>query len=149
MHCDLPFLTARPAGPAGFANDNQSPGPGALPKGAAGIALCCETGAGGQPVAALRPVFPDGTLGAALHVAADDGDIIAIWRGFGRVLNLPLFVQSPDGVLEGVSVPPGEQSFMRRGGSALSGRRTRFARRRQQPLKPFEERRATRDRQSS
>jgi hypothetical protein len=137
MHFDLPFLVARPAGQAGFANDNDAPGIGSAPKGTAGIALCCETDTGGEPVACLRPVFGDETLGEPLHVAREGTDIIAIWRAFGRALNLPLFALSPDGALEIFSLPAGSRSYPRRGGSALTGRRTRISRRRQPPLKAF------------
>ncbi len=138
MHCDLPNLVTFPAGSAGFANDNSAPGYGSAPKGMAGLALSCEADAAGLPIAAIRPVMVDGSLGASLHVAQDGSDIIAIWRAFGQAMNLPLFAVGADGELEVFSMPMSVESYSRRGGSALTGRRTRFARKRQVPIKAFE-----------
>ncbi len=49
-------------------------------------------------------------------------------------MNLPLFVVTAEGQLDAFSATMGETSYPRRGGSPLSARRTRFARRRQVPL---------------
>lgn len=138
MHSDLPNLVSYPAGFAGFANDNATPGYGSAPKGMAGLALSCEVDAASQPIAVIRPVMADGSLGQSLHVAQDGTDIIAIWRAFGQSLNLPLFAVSADGSLEIFSMPMSVTGYPRRGGSPLSGRRTRFARKRQMPMKAFE-----------
>lgn len=137
MHINLPNLIAHPAGSAGFANDNAAPGFGSAPKGMAGLALSCETDASGNPIAVIRPVMLDGSLGNSLHVATDGTDIIAIWRAFGQSLNLPLFAVAADGSLEVFAMPMNAAASPRRGGSPLSGRRTRFARKRQAPLKAF------------
>ncbi|MCU0818967.1 MAG: DUF6101 family protein [Beijerinckiaceae bacterium] len=118
----------------GFANDNTLPGLGSAPKGTAGLALSCEQDAEGAAIAVIRPVLASGILGAPLHVARDGTDIIALWRRFGQMMNLPLFALSADGQLEAFGFTPGEVTHPRRGGSPLSGRRTRFARRRQMPV---------------
>jgi hypothetical protein len=138
MHNNLPNLVSRPAGSAGFANDNSAPGFGSAPKGMAGLALSCEMDASGNPIAAIRPVMVDGTLGQSLHVATDGTDIIAIWRAFGQSMNLPLFAVAADGSLEVLAMPMNAACYPRRSGSPLSGRRTRFARKRQMPLKALE-----------
>ena len=65
--------------------------------------------------------------------ARDGTDIIALWRRFGQVMNLPLFAVSAEGQLEAFVMAPGGASYPRRGGSPLSGRRTRFARKRRVP----------------
>lgn len=135
MHCDLPNLVVNPVGFAGFANDNSAPGYGSAPKGMAGLALSCEMDEAGLPIAAIRPVMVDGSLGASLHVAQDGTDIIAVWRAFGQAMNLPLFAIGSDGELEVFSMPMSITGYARRGGSPLSGRRTRFARKRQMPQK--------------
>jgi hypothetical protein len=140
MHCDLPNHVSQPALCACFANDNAAPGFGSAPKGMAGLALSCETDAGGTPIAAIRPVMVDGSLGASLHVAEDGTDIIAIWRAFGQSLNLPLFAVTPDGGLEVFAMPMSIVGYPRRGGSPLKDRRTRFARKRQMPISAFESR---------
>ncbi|MBN8532945.1 MAG: hypothetical protein J0L51_02530 [Rhizobiales bacterium] len=138
MHSNLPNRVTQPAGFAGFANDNSAPGYGSAPKGMAGLALSCETDASGHPIAAIRPVMVDGTLGQSLHVAEDGTDIIAIWRAFGQSMNLPLFAVASDGSLEVFAMPMSGVAYPRRGGSPLSNRRTRFARKRQIPLRTFE-----------
>jgi hypothetical protein len=137
MHSNLPNRVTHPAGFAGFANDNSAPGYGSAPKGMAGLALSCETNASGEPIAAIRPVMADGSLGQSLHVAQDGTDIIAIWRAFGQSMNLPLFAVGPDGSLEVFAMPMSAVAYPRRGGSPLSNRRTRFARKRQAPLRAF------------
>ena len=136
MQFSLPFEQSRLAEMAGFANDNTSPGLGSAPKGTAGLALSCETDPAGQPIGVIRPVLVSGELGAPLHIAYDGTDIIALWRRFGQMMNLPLYAISADGQLEAFQLAPGEKSHPRRGGSPLSGRRTRFARKRQMPVCP-------------
>ncbi|MGL5446143.1 MAG: DUF6101 family protein [Rhabdaerophilum sp.] len=147
MQIELPIHVSHPASSAAFANDNAAPGYGSAPKGMAGLALSCERDTAGQPIAAIRPVMADGSLGQSLHVAQDGTDIIAIWRAFGQSLNLPLFAVAADGSLEVFAMPMNAVGFPRRGGSPLSSRRTRFARKRQKPLTAFKmaaERAATR-----
>lgn len=136
MRFSLPFDSSRPAVTAAFANDNASPGLGTAPKGTAGLALSCETDAEGLPIAVIRPVLAQGALGSPLYTARDGTDIIALWRRFGQVMNLPLFAVSAEGQLEAFVMAPGGTSYPRRGGSPLSGRRTRFARKRRVPLRP-------------
>ncbi len=133
MQISLPNELARPS-MAGFANDNTSPGLGTAPKGTAGLALSCEQDSEGAAIAVIRPVLASGMLGSPLYMARDGSDIIAIWRRFGQVMNLPLFVVSAEGQLEAFGFSPGEITHPRRGGSPLSGRRTRFARKRKMPV---------------
>jgi hypothetical protein len=134
MLFSLPFGPSRPAGMTGFANDNSSPGLGSAPKGTSGLALACEWDAAGQPVAVIRPVLANGECGAMLHAARDGTDIVALWRRFGQAMDLPLFVVSAEGQLEAFGATSGGESQPRRGGSPLTGRRTRFARKRQMPM---------------
>ncbi|CAN1501520.1 hypothetical protein MCEMSEM23_00503 [Rhabdaerophilaceae bacterium] len=132
------FLTARPPAGAGFANDNCAPGCSATPAGTAGLALCCETNSNGLALASIRPVFLDGALGDALIATRDSSDIIALWRRLGENLRLPLFVQSTNGELGSFGSGLARTSCPRRGGSALTGRRPRFARKRAVPLQPYQ-----------
>jgi hypothetical protein len=60
----------------------------------------------------------------------DDYDVIADWRFIGTHLNLPLFSMSPSGSLKIFSGHQANPHLIRRFGSPLSGRRTRFAARR-------------------
>jgi hypothetical protein len=136
MQFSLPFEESRLAEMAGFANDNSAPGLGSAPKGTAGLALSCETDPAGQPIGVIRPVLESGMLGAPLYIAYDGTDIIALWRRFGQMMNLPLYAISADGQLEAFQFASGATSHPRRGGSPLSGRRTRFARKRQMPVCP-------------
>lgn len=128
------FLTGQPPAAVLFANDNRAPGRGSAPIGTAGLALCCESDAAGAPFATIRPVFLDGTLGEPLLGLRDGSDIIALWRGLGQQMRLPLFAQLPDGTLEAFGLSTGGPAHARRGGSPLSGRRPRFARKRAVPL---------------
>lgn len=131
------FCTANPPGSAHFANDNRAPGRGTAPTGTSGLALACVTNSRGEKLAQVCPVFEDGTLGAPLYIARDGVDIIALWRRLGEEMRLPLFVRTPEGTLETVSAPFGQSPIARRGGSPLSGRRSRAASRRQVPLAPW------------
>lgn len=128
------FSTSLPPGPVGFANDNRSPGRGTVPAGTLGLALACLTNSRGEKLAQVCPVFEDGSLGAPLYITRDGVDIIALWRRLGEEMRLPLFVKTPEGVLEAVTAPFGQSPFARRGGSPLNGRRSRAASRRQVPL---------------
>lgn len=134
MFFSLPIEQVCPVGMAGFANDNLAPGLGTAPKGTAGLALSCEMDADGMAIATIRPVLANGDLGMPLHIARDGTDVIALWRAFGQMMNLPLFAVSAEGQLEAFAHALGSVSFPRRGGSPLSGRRTRFARKRKMPV---------------
>lgn len=84
----------------------------------------------GAPIARIGVLAARGFLEAHRAGAAEEADIIALWRGLGRALDLPLFIADETGALTACSFAPGEVSFPRRGGSALSGRRPRFLSRR-------------------
>jgi hypothetical protein len=65
-----------------------------------------------------------------LYRAADDRDIIAIWRRYASTLGLPLLVEDREGRLQCVSEETPRLPFDRRGGSPLKNRRPRFLSRR-------------------
>jgi hypothetical protein len=65
-----------------------------------------------------------------LYRAADDRDIIAIWRRYARTLGLPLLVEDNEGRLQSISEESPRLPFDRRGGSPLKNRRPRFLSRR-------------------
>ena len=60
----------------------------------------------------------------------DDCDVIADWRFIGAKLNLPLYSFQRDGQLFRFNTYDADPCRLRRFGSALSHRRTRFARNR-------------------
>ncbi|WP_150287861.1 hypothetical protein [Rhabdaerophilum calidifontis] len=129
-HADGPGGRA-PSGPGSrdtpFANDN----PPAV-AGAVGLALSAEHRRDGTPVLAIRPVLAGGGLGDAVHVAGDDPDIIALWRGLGRDLNLALYLRDQTGATTPVA-PQAGRGAPRRRGSPLAARRPRFLTRRKVP----------------
>ncbi len=76
----------------------------------------------------LAHPMPDHSVIVASH--DDDLDIIADWRFIGARLNLPLFTLSLTGCLEKFTEYGVDTTVLRRFGSPLSNRRTRFAHRR-------------------
>jgi hypothetical protein len=74
----------------------------------------------------------DPSMNLAVYQAADDRDIIAIWRRYARTLKLPLLVEDREGRLQCVSEETAQIPFDRRGGSPLKNRRPRFLSRRAQ-----------------
>jgi hypothetical protein len=64
-----------------------------------------------------------------LALTADDADVIAIWRLWGRRLRLPLLVSDGQGRLEPVEAPFGP-AVERRYGRSFRTRRPRFLARR-------------------
>lgn len=135
-HADGPGGFLRP-GPGDFtalsANDNI--GMDCAPiTGVAGLVLAFETGGDGQAFVAIRAMDREGQLADPLHVAHEPDDIIALWRGLGRDLNLPLFLKDIRGQMTAIASLLPERAFPRRYGSALSGRRPRFLARRKPPF---------------
>jgi hypothetical protein len=116
-----------PGGPTMItANDNRPGNPGLR-----GLVLSAERGGDGTPALAIRALDRQGLLGAPLLVTRSDREIIALWRGFGRDFNLPLFLREPGGAMTPVAPPA--RIFARSRGSALAGRRPRFLVRRKGP----------------
>jgi Family of unknown function (DUF6101) len=118
---------------AAYANDNRVPRGGRLPY-ARGVILAMSFDEDDAPIVSLHLLLPDGEIGVPFHTAAHDMDVIALWRGLGRDFNLPLYVRSEIGHLTAISPEIGMESFPRRLGSPLSGRRPRFLARRRMPL---------------
>jgi hypothetical protein len=126
-------------GPGDFvavcANDNA--GMDAAPvTGVAGLVLAFESDSAGAAIVAIRAMDAEGHLAEPIHVAREADDIIALWRGLGRELNLPLFLRDIRGVMTAMASLLPERAFARRRGSPLSGRRPRFLARRMVPLAP-------------
>lgn len=135
-HADGPGSRVRPgpgAHPAFFANDNRARFPVPV-AGVRGLVLATETGRDGSALATIRMLAVDGTLGAPLHTAREPWDIIALWRGLGRDLDLPLFLRDISGAMTPIAPLSGEIVFAHCRGSALSGRRPRFLARRLVPM---------------
>jgi hypothetical protein len=72
----------------------------------------------------------DASLGIVLTRTTDDTDVIALWRGYGRTLSLPLLVEDAAGRLQPVEDGVSHGPFPRRHGSPLKNRRPRFLARR-------------------
>ena len=117
------------------ANDNLTRFPAAL-EGVYGLALITEFAPEGTPVVTIRGLDAEGGLLPPLHIARDPSDIVALWRGLGRDLNLPLYLPDDAGVMTPVTPLAGEIVHARRKGSPLSGRRPRFLTRRKVPANP-------------
>ena len=137
--CDLTCTD----GAAFFANDNHAPLALFRPGNARAILLCQEHDADGLAILAIRILMADGET-TVLETADNAQEIIALWRAAGAGMNLPLALRDAGGTISYFTQRPGEASFHRRGGSALSGRRPRVMRRRQPPLKAFVFKRKTR-----
>jgi hypothetical protein len=116
-----------------FANDNRRRFPAAI-AGACGLVLAAEHTQDGAALATIRALEADGTLGEAIHITEEPWDIIALWRGLGRDLGLPLYLHDATGGMTPVSPVAGEIIHAHHRGSALSGRRPRFLARRRMPL---------------
>jgi Family of unknown function (DUF6101) len=92
-----------------------------------GVALRAEPGKLRFEIVLLHV---DPSLEVVLLRAGDDADIIARWRGFGDMLDLPLLVEDEAGRLQPLENSREPRFFDRRHGSALKGRRPRFLARR-------------------
>lgn len=137
-HADGPGDSALP-GPgdlaAFYANDNRAR-PSDAVSDVRGVVLAAEIGRNGTALVTIRVLTMDGSLSEPLHVTHEPWDVIALWRGFGRAHNLPLYLRDASGVMTPISPLAGEFAFAHRYGSALSNRRPRFLARRQMPLAP-------------
>ena len=71
-----------------------------------GVALCLQPGAGEALVYQVRLVHPDPELTVMLDEALDDRNIIADWRLWSRVLNLPALVERAVGRYEVAEATP-------------------------------------------
>lgn len=68
----------------------------------------------------------DGSLEVVIARMADDADLIARWRGYGRMLSLPLLAEDERGRLQAMEATGADGPFPRRRGSPLKNRRARF-----------------------
>ncbi|MGL5116683.1 MAG: DUF6101 family protein [Beijerinckiaceae bacterium] len=93
-----------------------------------GVALRAEAGRSQFEIVLLHM---DPSLEVVLMRAGDDAEIIARWRGFGSMLDLPLLVEDEAGRLQPLEDDCEPRFFDRRSGSALKERRPRFLARRQ------------------
>jgi Family of unknown function (DUF6101) len=84
--------------------------------------------AGGLFEIALLHVDPG--LDLVLARAADDTDVIALWRSYGRIIRLPLLAEDRDGRLQPMAEEAAPRTAERRLGSSLKSRRPRFLARR-------------------
>lgn len=71
-----------------------------------GVALCLQAGVGDALVYQVRLVHPDPELTVVLDEALDDRNIIADWRLWARVLNLPALVERELGCYEVAEATP-------------------------------------------
>lgn len=137
---DGPGRLALP-GPGDFAaipaNENDPFGVSPPITGVRGLVLAFETREDDSPLVTIRAMDESGSLAPALHTAYEPDDIIALWRGLGRDLDLPLFILDIRGIMTPVTSIRPNSAFPRRKGSPLSGRRPRFLMRRKVPLSPF------------
>jgi hypothetical protein len=117
------------------ANDNGLPATAIAA--ARGLVLSLEAGSNLEPVATIRLLAEDDTLLEPVHIAHESFEVVALWRGLGRDLGLPLYLRDSAGVMTPVMPVLGERVYPRAKGSPLSGRRPRFLARRRAPLKPF------------
>lgn len=92
-----------------------------------GVALRALGRAGPYEIALLHA---DPSLELVLARTADDTDLIALWRGYGRRLSLTLLVEDGDGRLRTVEAGAADRPFPRRRGAPLRHRRPRFLARR-------------------
>jgi Family of unknown function (DUF6101) len=72
----------------------------------------------------------DRSLDVLLLRAADDGDVIATWRGYGRATGLPLLIEDAEGRFQPFEDQRQHGPAERRFGSPLKLRRPRFLARR-------------------
>jgi hypothetical protein len=72
----------------------------------------------------------DPGLDLVLSRAADDTDVIALWRSYGRRIGLPLLVEDAEGRLQPIADEAAHAPAERRHGSPLRTRRPRFLARR-------------------
>ena len=77
----------------------------------------------------------DSSLEVVIARTHDDSDLIATWRGYGRMLALPLLAEDARGRLQAMEAGGGEAPFARRHGSPLKNRRPRFLARRKTGVK--------------
>jgi hypothetical protein len=68
----------------------------------------------------------DASLEVVITRTGDDSDLIALWRDYARMLDLPLLAEDGRGRLLPMEAWPSEHPFARRRGSPLKNRRTRF-----------------------
>ncbi len=83
----------------------------------------------GQPFE-LALTHMDANLEVVIARTADDSELIALWRSYGRMLSLPLLAEDARGRLQAIEPRGDHPPFPRRHGSPLKNRRPRFLARR-------------------
>ena len=68
----------------------------------------------------------DESLEVVIARTSDDSELIALWRGYGRMLSLPLLAEDARGRLQAMEARGAGGPFPRRRGSPLKNRRARF-----------------------
>jgi len=68
----------------------------------------------------------DASLEVVITRTADDRDLVALWRGYARMLSLPLLAEDRQGRLHAMEAWGNDGPFARRRGSPLKNRRARF-----------------------
>lgn len=128
MQMTDPFMGLVPTGvtlggPApGFVNDNV---PAEPEEGFEGLLLRRH---GEHYEIVLRHADPDRSH--RVETAADDADVIALWRSIGQKVGLPLLAETPDGMIVQIEPAPRGGNHDRRHVSVLANRRPRFLARR-------------------
>lgn len=107
--------------------------------GARGLVLSRRAGEDGLPYFEVAILFGDDRTATPIHIAADDHDVIARWRGHAADLGLPLMMEREDGVVVTAYDHMGcvrlGSLHMRRRNPATMYRRPRFLMRRKTGLR--------------
>lgn len=107
--------------------------------GARGLLLSRRTGEDGMPYFEVAILFGDDRTATPIHIAADDHDVIARWRGHAAELGLPLMMEREDGIILTAYDHMGcvrlGSLHMRRRNPATMNRRPRFLMRRKTGLR--------------
>lgn len=82
----------------------------------------------------LALTHADASLDVLIARTQDDSDMVALWRGYARMLSLPLLAEDGGGRLHAMEAWRADGPFARRRGSPLKNRRSRFSAARTTPL---------------
>jgi hypothetical protein len=95
-----------------------------------GVALSVAADGSGEALHKIELLHADPDLSVPLCEASDASEIAAEWSAWAQSLSLPRLLERAEGQLEAVDSAASISSALRRRGSAVAKRRTRFARRR-------------------
>jgi hypothetical protein len=114
--------------------DGPLAGRASVAHGAQGLVLSRRCGEDGLPYFEVAILFGNDRTATPIHIAADDHDVIARWRGHASDLGLPLMMEREDGVILTAYDQLGcvrlGALHMRRRNPATMSRRPRFLMRR-------------------